>query len=211
MSTDVTAPTEAAAVTSADLPAGAPADPFALFETWWTAARSSAVREPGAMALATAGRDGRCSSRTVALLSANTSGFVFTSHTGSRKAADIAETGWASGVLYWRETGQQITLAGPVARVSDEESTALWQARPRTTHAMSAVSQQGAVLDDAATLREAANRIDAADDIARPPGWSGYRLQPQVIEFWTADPGRLHHRLAYRLDRARWHAHRLQP
>lgn len=189
-----------------------PPDPLGLLADWLQQARDGGVREPGALALGTVGRDGRSSSRIVALLSAGPGGLVFSSHDGSRKATDIAETGWASGVLYWRETGQQITLAGPVRRMGEAESNELWYARPAATRPMSVASRQSDPLDDEEALRAQADRLaEEGGALPRPTTWSGYRIRPASIEFWTADPGRLHQRLHYELDGDRWTSWRLQP
>ena len=95
---------------------------------------------------------------------------MFTSHSTSRKGRELSATGWASGVLYWRETGQQLILSGPVAQMSDAESDALWFGRPIPLHAMSAASRQSELLEDAAALRAEAERLSADGYGAAPPG-----------------------------------------
>ena len=45
----------------------------------------------------------------------------------------------------------------------------------------------------------------------RPEHWGGYRLVPDVWEFWQGRRSRLHDRLRYRLDDGRWVRERLAP
>jgi pyridoxamine 5'-phosphate oxidase len=169
------------------------------------------VHEPRALALATCDRDHRVSSRIVALLDVTADGLVFTSHSGSRKGRDLAAVPWASGVLYWRETGQQITVAGPVTPMTAAESDALWDSRPATTYPMSVASEQSAPLADEAELRSVAQRLAAGErPLRRPDTWCGYRLAPHTVEFWQGSPDRLHRRLRYEWDGA-WTSERLQP
>lgn len=189
-----------------------PADPMGLFRAWFDGALAHGVREPGALALATADARGRPSNRIVQVLQVRTAGLVFTSHAGSRKGRELAATGWASGVLYWRETGRQAIVTGPVSPLPDAESDALWAARPAGTHPMSVASHQSAPLPDEDALREQALRLARAGrPLARPAAWLGYLLTPESIEFWQASPDRLHRRLRYERSGHGWTVTRLQP
>ncbi|HMP62805.1 MAG TPA: pyridoxal 5'-phosphate synthase, partial [Phenylobacterium sp.] len=47
--------------------------------------------------------------------------------------------------------------------------------------------------------------------VARPPHWSGFRLAPQVMEFWRDRPFRLHERLVFRRAAGGWTTERLFP
>jgi dihydrophenazinedicarboxylate synthase len=199
-----------------DLPtqsfASPPVEPMALFRQWFNAAVARNVREPGAMSLATSDATGCASNRIVALLHIRDDGLVFATHAGSVKGRNIAETGWASGALYWRETGQQLIVAGPTAPMPEQDSDALWSARPAAMHAMSVVSTQSQILEDEQTLRNKAAAIAASPGVpARPSTWLGYVLQPAMIEFWQSDAGRLHQRLRYLRTDTGWINHRLQP
>ncbi|HEY0638543.1 MAG TPA: phenazine biosynthesis FMN-dependent oxidase PhzG [Pseudonocardiaceae bacterium] len=189
-----------------------PPEPMPLVRRWFEAAVARGVREPGVLSLATADAAGRTSNRIVQTIRLTGDGLVFTTHATSPKGRDLAATGWASGVLYWRETQQQVTLTGPVRRLPDAESDALWHARPPATHPMSVAAAQSEPLADEEALRAEAARLGAAGTpLARPPAWAGYRLEPTAVEFWHGSPDRLHRRLRYDHDEAGWTTARLQP
>ncbi|WEH39146.1 phenazine biosynthesis FMN-dependent oxidase PhzG [Streptomyces sp. NBC_01218] len=189
-----------------------PADPVALVRAWLDRAVELGVREPRALALATADGRGRPSTRIVAFVTLDDDGLLFTTHSTSRKSREIAETGWASGLLYWRETGQQISLNGPVTAVPDDRADALWAGRPVPLHAMSAASRQSEPLTDPRALLAHAEELGASGTpLPRPERYVGYRLRPEEVEFWSARSDRLHHRLGYRRDRGTWSVTRLQP
>ncbi|AUH39453.1 phenazine biosynthesis FMN-dependent oxidase PhzG [Streptomyces sp. CMB-StM0423] len=189
-----------------------PADPVTLVQRWLDRAVELQVREPKALALATADKRGRPSSRIVLVSAVDDRGVLFTSHATSRKGREIEENNWAAGLLYWRETGQQIKLSGPVEPVALAESDSLWQARAIPLHAMSAASRQSEPLADPAALRAEAARLGAdGKALDRPERFYGYRLQPHDIEFWAHRPDRLHLRLRYDRDGDGWTAVRLQP
>jgi pyridoxamine-phosphate oxidase len=188
-----------------------PADPVTLLTEWLTAAVERGVREPRAMTLATADRRGRASTRIVVLIEVDARGLVFATHTTSRKGREIAETGWASGLFYWRETGQQVIVGGPVHLLPSEESDSIWFRRPVPLHSMSTASCQSDPLDDPAALLDKADRLDIGVPLPRPPKFAGYQLVPEEVEFWAASPNRLHLRLRYDLDGRVWRTRRLQP
>ncbi|MFE6829147.1 phenazine biosynthesis FMN-dependent oxidase PhzG [Streptomyces sp. NPDC057690] len=192
-----------------------PAEPMGLLSAWLDAAVGHGVREPRALALATADAQGRASSRIVALTKVTGAGIVFITHSGSRKGRELAENPWASGVLYWRETTQQITLAGPVTRLSDAEAEDLWDARALFTHAMTTVSRQSLPvqdLDHFARLRAEALRLgEPLRALPRPASFAGYLLEPASVEFWANGIDRLHERLHYGRTEGGWEISRLQP
>ena len=205
----MSAPTQPAAATEFSTP---PAEPMGLVRAWFDSAGAQAVREPGALALASADARGHASNRIVQVLAVRDTGLVFASHAGSRKGRDLAETGWASGVLYWREVGRQVIVTGPTHPLPDTESDELWAARPIGTHPMSVASQQSAPLQDEDALRAQAEALGrAGSPLPRPVAWLGYLLEPAAVEFWQSDPGRLHKRLRYERAGPGWRTDRLQP
>lgn len=186
-----------------------PADPLPLLERWLTTADERGVREPRALALATADAEGRPSSR-ILLLKQVTPALVFSGSYESRKGRELAANPRAAGTLYWRETLQQITVEGPVRRVGEEESDAIFGERPTDAQATTVATRQGEPLKDPAALRQAAGSAEQ-DHLRRPARWGGWRLDPDLVEFWHGSPDRLHRRLLYVKGEHGWEHQRLQP
>jgi pyridoxamine 5'-phosphate oxidase len=46
---------------------------------------------------------------------------------------------------------------------------------------------------------------------ARPDRWGGYRIRPEVVEFWEEGPDRLHDRIRYQFQTGSWTIDRLSP
>jgi pyridoxamine 5'-phosphate oxidase len=189
-----------------------PAEPLGLLRDWFKHAVVQAVREPGAMALATVDAGGRPSSRMIQTLEITDRGLVFTSHSGSQKGRDIAATGHGSGVLYWRETNQQIILTGTVEPLPDRTADALWADRPTAALPMSIATRQSEPLEDEEALLAEANRLaQCGEPLPRPLYWVGYLLVPSTVEFWQSSPDRLYRRLRYDRAGTGWNTVRLQP
>ncbi|MFE5401287.1 phenazine biosynthesis FMN-dependent oxidase PhzG [Streptomyces sp. NPDC056580] len=192
-----------------------PAEPVGLLRAWLAGAVHHRVREPRALALATADAAGRPSTRIVVINEVTDGGLVFITHAGSRKGRELAVNPWASGVLYWRETSRQIVVDGPVAKLSDERADALWHARPVFTHAMTTASRQSEPIGgpgEVEALRRRALDLGASGaPLPRPAGFAGYELRFESVEFWADGADRLHERLRYDRDGDGWRSTRLQP
>jgi pyridoxamine-phosphate oxidase len=190
-----------------------PADPLGLLREWLDSAALRRTREPFAAVLATADEAGRPSTRVLLVKEFDGRGLVFTSSSASRKGTELAARPWASMTFYWRETLQQLTVAGPVEVLPAELSDQYFAARPASARAASAASAQSRTLTDEAGLHARARYLLAdADEIRRPADWTGYRLLPESLEFWYGSPDRLHRRLRYDLaNGADWSWQRLQP
>jgi dihydrophenazinedicarboxylate synthase len=188
-----------------------PAEPLSLLERWLAAADARGVREPRALALATADADGRPSSRIV-LLKQVSPAIVFAFGAKSRKGRELAANPRAAGTLYWRETLQQVVFEGPVERMSAEESDRLFAERPPAGRAATVASNQGEALGDPDGLRRETAALASAEEAPqRPEDWGGYRLDPDLVEFWHGSRDRLHRRLLYVKSDGAWAHRRLQP
>ncbi|MBP2324370.1 pyridoxamine 5'-phosphate oxidase [Kibdelosporangium banguiense] len=188
-----------------------PAEPMGLFKAWFETAKAEGASEPGVVALATVDAHGGVSSRMCQTIRITDQGWVFASHTNSQKGRDIAATGRASGVFYWRELYRQLIFAGPVRQLSGEEADGIWDARNPRTLPMSVAAWQSEVLEDEEVLRAEAQRL-AGQTLVRPERWVAYELLPSTVEFWHGDdPDRLYRRLRYDRTDDGWTSCRLQP
>jgi pyridoxamine 5'-phosphate oxidase len=190
-------------------------NPFRQFEAWFQEAEAAKIHEPNAMTLATVGRDGRPSARTVLLKGADGRGFVFYTNYDSRKAREVEGNGRATLLFAWVPMERQIIIEGPVARVSREESAAYFQSRPRASQLAAWASPQSTVVAGRAVLEESYRVIEKkyeGREVPLPPNWGGFRLAPETVEFWQGRRSRLHDRLRYRREPgADWVVERLAP
>ena len=180
--------------------ANAPANPIELFNQWLSAAFEAQVPEAHAMTLATASPDGRPSARTVLLKGCDESGFSFYTNYTSRKAVELVANPRAALVLWWSPLERQVRVEGSVEKLSAQESDAYFNSRPRGSQLSAIVSNQSSIIGGRHVLEEklAALERQFADELPqRPDYWGGYRVVPEVIEFWQGGADRLHDRLCY--------------
>jgi len=183
-----------------------PDDPIEIFRALFERATQACI-EPDAMVLATVDADGRPSARHVLLKALDPRGFVFYTNLESRKARAIAAHPFASLCFYWAALEKQVRIEGTVERVSDGDADAYFATRPRESQIGAWASDQSATLASRAVLEQRIAEARARFDgqvVSRPPFWSGFRVVPLSIEFWTRDLSRLHERERYTREGERW-------
>jgi pyridoxamine 5'-phosphate oxidase len=187
---------------------------IARFNDHLADARKEGLFEPTACALATSDEAGRPSVRIVLLKSADEQGFVFYTNLGSRKGREIGATGRAALCFWWGPLHRQVRIEGTVGRVTEAEADAYFATRPRGRQVGAWASDQSEVLSSREELLAAARRVEAqygTGTIPRPPHWSGYRVIPELIEFWYGREDRLHERFEYRREGNTWRERILSP
>jgi pyridoxamine 5'-phosphate oxidase len=190
-------------------------DPIAQFRRWFDAALAADLHEPNAMTLTTATPEGRPSARIVLLKGFDERGFVFYTSYEGRKSEEIEANPRCALVFYWGELERQVRVEGRVSRIPEEESNEYFESRPRGSQLGAWASEQSRPVEGRDALEERLRNLEAeyeGREVLRPPFWGGYRVEPEVIEFWQGRENRLHDRLVYRRsDDGEWERERLQP
>jgi len=189
-------------------------DPIRLFQAWLTEAEGTEPNDPNAMTLATVGADGMPSARMVLLKGLDERGFSFYTNLGSRKAGELAAHPRAALCFHWKSLRRQVRVEGGVERVGDEEADAYFATRARISQLGAWASKQSQPLTGRFELEARVAKYTARfhlGAVPRPAHWSGYRVLPEVIEFWEDRPFRLHMRFRFRRTATGWTAEELYP
>jgi len=190
------------------------ADPFRQFARWFDEAVGAQVPEPNAMTLATVDAAGRPSARIVLLKAADGRGLTFYTNYASRKGRELPPDAPAALLFFWAELQRQVRVEGVVEKVDVATADAYWFSRPRLSRIGAWASPQSEPLRDRAALESRFAEAEArfpGEAVPRPPHWGGFRLVPEMFEFWQGRPSRLHDRLVYRREDTGWKIGRLAP
>lgn len=189
-------------------------EPFTRFATVFAMAKQAQPKDPNAMSLATVDHAGRPSIRIVLMKDFDERGFVFYTNHASRKGRDALETKVAALNFYWPALEMQVRVEGGLAAVAEDEADAYFTSRPRESQLGAWASLQSQVLPSRSVLdqrlRDVTSRYEG-HPVPRPPHWSGFRLAPDLIEFWKAHPFRLHWREVYERKGTSWAKSELFP
>jgi len=189
-------------------------DPIILFKNWFEEASQKEINDPNAMNLSTISKDFKPSSRIVLLKSFDERGFVFYSNVKSKKGVSIELNKNVALSFHWKSLLRQIRIEGKAERVTDKEADDYFNSRSEDSKIGAWASDQSSELTEREVLMDNFKFYKKKFEniiITRPPYWSGYRVEPKLIEFWQDRPHRLHERLEYKQINKEWHAKKLFP
>jgi pyridoxamine 5'-phosphate oxidase len=189
-------------------------NPFQLFGDWFELAAGSEPNDPNAMALSTADAAGRPSVRMVLLKGHDERGFVFYTNQDSRKGGELEANPNAALLFHWKTLRRQVRIEGSVKPVSMDEANAYFASRSRDSQLGAWASDQSRPLDRRETFEARYEEMRVrfeGQDVPRPPRWSGYRVVPEHIEFWSDRAHRLHERRLFTCDGGGWSEGLLYP
>ncbi len=189
-------------------------DPFLLFEEWFEEAKLKEQNDPNAMNLSTISKDLKPSSRIVLLKSFDQDGFVFYTNLQSKKGISLLSNSNASLTFHWKSLLKQIRIEGRAHPVTSKEADDYFNSRPMESRIGSWASNQSSELSDRQELIDKISLYKKKfqqNSIRRPPYWTGFRVEPNLIEFWKDMPFRLHDRIEYKKFDNKWISRRLYP
>jgi pyridoxamine 5'-phosphate oxidase len=190
------------------------AEPIGLMIDWLAQARAHEPNDPNAMGLSTVDADGAPDSRMVLLKDVDARGLTFYSNRESAKGLQLQDRPRAALLFHWKSLRRQVRIRGAVEPVSTEEADAYFASRARESRIGAWASDQSRPLAGRSELEAAVAREMArfeGTDVPRPGHWTGWRVVPDVVEFWRDRPFRLHDRLRFTRAGDDWTRARLQP
>lgn len=191
-------------------------EPMKLFSDWLQLAEKSETNDPSAMSLATVDDAGFPNCRMVLMRRFDDRGIVFFTNFESAKGIELLSSGKAAACFHWKTLRKSVRFRGVAEEVSKEEADDYFYSRPRGSRIGAWASHQSRPLESRFALEKEVARYAAkfgTGRIPRPEYWSGFRIRPLSIEFWSDGKFRLHDRRRFdRLDLdGNWDQVRLYP
>jgi pyridoxamine 5'-phosphate oxidase len=191
-----------------------PINPMLWFGDWLSEALSASMNEANAMILSTVSDKGMPSSRVVLLKGFDEKGFLFFSNYSSRKGLQIAANPCGALLFFWPELERQVRIEGVIGKAESTVSDEYFYSRPLESRVSAAVSPQSRIVPSRASLEQMHHNfltLHQDGEFKRPENWGGYRLVPELIEFWQGRRNRLHDRIQFKRSSNGWDKSRLAP
>ena len=190
-------------------------NPIVLFKKWFAVAEKSEINDPNALSVATSSPDGIPSVRMVLLKGLSDKGFVFYTNFNSKKGNDLKNNPNASMCFHWKSIRRQIRVSGKVSVVDKEEADKYFSSREYGSKIAAWASSQSSKMnnrnDFLNKIKEFEKKFSDKNKVPRPEHWSGWRVNPEQIEFWLEVKNRTHQRLNYFLKEGNWNKEILYP
>ena len=190
-------------------------NPFELFERWFNETEAEGgAGEVNAMTISTIGLNGFPKSRVVLLKSYDSEGFIFYTNFNSEKGKAIAINPNVCLSFFWPSTERQVIIQGVVEKVDNETATEYYHSRPRGSQLGAWASPQSSEIASREVLEDNLSQVELqykGREVPKPKNWGGYIVKPVNIEFWQGRQNRLHDRIIFNKEEAKWNSKRLAP
>lgn len=189
-------------------------NPLTQFATWFEQAMKAEVPELNAMSLSTVNGEGKPSSRIVLIKEFDQRGFSWFTNYDSRKGQELEQNPHAALLFFWSALERQVRIEGRIEKISVQENDTYFHSRPLGSRQSALASAQSQVIASREALEQQLAEVvnQYGETPPRPEHWGGYRLVPNLVEFWQGRSSRLHDRIVYhRLEDGSWEIQRLQP
>merc|ERR1712050_286693 len=195
-------------------------NPIKNFQAWLQAAIDSKVEEPNAMNISTVDHRNRPSSRLVLCKEVTEDGFIFFTHSTSRKGQNLKHNPYIAATFFWPEVHRQVRVEGITEMLDESVAEEYFNSRSKESRAASACSDQSKVIASKEDLiKQYEDELVKEDEdkkegegIKRPEHWRAYLIKPDYFEFWQGNSHRLHDRIVFKKnDENQWDTERLQP
>ncbi|MFP8487714.1 pyridoxamine 5'-phosphate oxidase [Gracilimonas sp. Q87] len=190
------------------------ADPIMQFESWMMEAMKAEVPEPNAMTLSTVDAGNKPHSRVVLLKGVEEGEFVFYTNHQSDKGDELEQNPNVALCFLWLELERQVRIEGTAEKLSQEESEDYFRIRPYQSQIGALASNQSSVVPNREFLEKRFQELKEKypeGDVPKPESWGGYKIKPQVLEFWQGRRSRLHDRIKFEKVGDKWDIKRLSP
>ena len=188
------------------------ATPHEMLEFWLSEVEE--LHDFNAMVVSSVDASGQPHSRVVLLRGVNEEGLKFYTNYSSHKGQELEQNNKVALNFFWPTVERQVRVEGELYKLSEAESDAYFNSRPRESQIGAWVSPQSSTIDSREVLnerfREFTDKFEG-HPVPRPAYWGGYIIRPKYFEFWQGRPNRLHDRLAYKLQDGTWKISRMAP
>ena len=183
-------------------------NPIELFKKWFAKAEKTEINDPNAVAVATVDKTNQPSVRMVLLKGLSDKGFVFYTNFNSKKGSDLKANKKSSMCFHWKSIRRQIRISGKVSIVDKEEADKYFSSRDYGSKIAAWASSQSKTMNTRdeflKKIKEFEKKFSDKNNVPRPSHWSGWRVNPEQIEFWLEVKNRTHQRLNYVLKEGNW-------
>ncbi len=188
------------------------ATPHEMLEFWLSEVEE--LHDFNAMVVSSVDASGQPHSRVVLLRGVNEEGLKFYTNYSSHKGQELEQNNKVALNFFWPTVERQVRVEGELQKLTDAESDAYFNSRPRESQIGAWVSPQSSTIESREVLnerfREFTDKFEG-HPVPRPAHWGGYIIRPNYFEFWQGRPNRLHDRLTYKLHDGAWKISRMAP